>query len=341
MYIYDVKRLPFGKYKGNYKDLDIFDLVKLLNIPREEYDLFSLACTRTAGYGPALARHMSYINDINADSVLINNACASSLYALIDIIERNKKNSIVVAAESMSTANKIVTKDGDTVSSNIVDGFICGITKEKMLDQAIRLNKFTRNELDYYTYLMYDRAFKNKLKFKNIIKNNYLNYDQRIEEISFKKITDEVSINNSKLTKYSVSNLADGAGYIIVGLSKKSAIAEIIDYDISFSDPTETIYSAIKSIKKMLNKHKDVDFYEIHDGFANCGLELIKQCNIDINRLNIFGSSISIGHPIAVTGLRLIQHAVEVMQRMNANKVLVSTPSSGGVGITLILKKGM
>lgn len=341
MYIYNVKRLPFGKYKGSYSNLNVFDLVKLLNIPKKDYDLFSLACTRTAGLGPALARHMSYVNSINTDSILINNACASPLYALIDVVERNKKNSIIVAVESMSTASKIVTKDSNNISSNLIDGFICGITKEKMLDQAIRLNKFTRNELDYYTYLMYDRAFKNKLKFKNIIKNNYLNYDQRIEEISFKKITDEVSINNSKLTKYSVSNLADGAGYIIVGLSKKSAIAEIIDYDISFSDPTETIYSAIKSIKKMLNKHKDVDFYEIHDGFANCGLELIKQCNIDINRLNIFGSSISIGHPIAVTGLRLIQHAVEVMQRMNANKVLVSTPSSGGVGITLILKKGM
>lgn len=339
MYIYSVKRLPFGKYKGSYKSLDIFDLVKLLGVPKEDYDLFSLACTRTAGYGPALARHMSYINGINVDSILINNACASPLYALIDVVERNKKNSIIVAVESMSTASKIVTKDSNNISSNLIDGFICGITKEKMFDQAARLNYYNRSELDSYVYLMYRRAFENRLNFKNIIKNKYLDYDQRVEDVSLQNIVSEPNINDSGFTKYNVSNLADGAGYMILGRSRKNAVAKIIDYDISFSDPSEAVYSAFISVNKMITKHKDIDYFEIHDGFASCGLELIKRCDISINRLNILGSSISIGHPIAVTGLRLVQHALEIIERKVANKILVSVPSSGGVGITLIITK--
>lgn len=100
----------------------------------------------------------------------------------------------------------------------------------------------------------------------------------------------------------------------------------------------------------------DFDFYEIHEAFAAqvlCTLkawESTKYCKeklgrdtplgtIDMNRLNVTGSSIALGHPFAATGTRIVATLAKLLERKGSGRGFISICTAGGQGVTAILEK--
>lgn len=79
-------------------------------------------------------------------------------------------------------------------------------------------------------------------------------------------------------------------------------LAEILESTVVGVDPTKMGIGPAPAIKKLLQKSglsiKDIDLIEINEAFAAQTLACVKDLSIDINKLNIWGGAIAIGHPL-------------------------------------------
>lgn len=103
-------------------------------------------------------------------------------------------------------------------------------------------------------------------------------------------------------------------------------------------------------------KLQNFDFYEIHEAFAAqvlCTLEALKSkqyCKdrlgrskplgeIDLEKLNVNGSSLALGHPFAATGTRILATAAKLLEEKGSGRALISVCTAGGMGVTAILER--
>jgi acetyl-CoA C-acetyltransferase len=77
---------------------------------------------------------------------------------------------------------------------------------------------------------------------------------------------------------------------------------------------------------------------EINEAFASQILSIVKELNIDIDKLNINGGAIALGHPIGASGARCLTTLIHSMKRKNVEKGLVSLCVGGGMGLAMCIK---
>ena len=353
-YIYEYGRIPFQKYNTYYKDYTVLDLatyiLKKINIKNIKY--ISFGCTRMAGYGPAILQQLLNKNHLkHMFGFLINNACATGIYTLLDVYLKNIDHALSLCSESMTNANNILINN-ELISNNYIDGFLCPQYQKTMLDFAIQYNLiktkyqkkiYTKKELDKYTlneYIKHKNAYNDLYFQKSIIPFN----NNIFENISLSDINisyfEKAKILNNNLTNKTVCSLSDGAAYLKCGKNKSKAIVQIKDYMYINIEPKYTVLSSIVLMKKILKKYSLTvfDIIEFHDAFANMGLNFLDMFN-NIKNYNIYGSTISSRHPISVTGLRLISNAITSLISLDKTLALIITPSSIGHAIAIIIER--
>lgn len=101
---------------------------------------------------------------------------------------------------------------------------------------------------------------------------------------------------------------------------------------------------------------KDIDYFEIHEAFAGqvlattqclASAELCKKYlgldsavgDIPLDRVNIYGGSVSIGHPFGATGARIVTNAARILRNKQAKYVLISICAAGGLGMVTIVER--
>lgn len=115
------------------------------------------------------------------------------------------------------------------------------------------------------------------------------------------------------------------------------------------------VYAATRMLKKAGLTLQDFDFYEIHEAFAAQVLATLKIWNdaehmktfgfdhalgsIDLNKLNVKGSSLAAAHPFAATGGRIIATMAKLLHQKGSGRGFISVCAAGGQGITMILEK--
>ncbi len=115
-------------------------------------------------------------------------------------------------------------------------------------------------------------------------------------------------------------------------------------------------YAVPKMLKKAGLTLQDFDFYEIHEAFAAqvlCTLEAWKSekfCKeklgleealgeIDMEKLNVKGGSLALGHPFAATGGRIVTGLAKLLNEKGSGRGLISICTAGGMGVTAIIEK--
>ena len=97
---------------------------------------------------------------------------------------------------------------------------------------------------------------------------------------------------------------------------------------------------AIKeAVKKASWKLEDVDLFEINEAFAAQTIAVIRELNIDKNKVNINGGAIALGHPIGASGARILVSLIHQMKKLNKKKGCVSLCIGGGMGIALCIER--
>ncbi|MCH7958808.1 MAG: thiolase family protein [Candidatus Hydrogenedentes bacterium] len=144
------------------------------------------------------------------------------------------------------------------------------------------------------------------------------------------------------VTAGNASQLSDGASATLL-MSRERAEALGIKPKIAFRgfatagcEPDEMGIGPIYAVPKLLKRHgltvKDIDLWELNEAFAVQVLYCKEKLGIDIDKLNLNGGSISIGHPFGMTGSRMVGTLANQMQESGARYGVVTMCIGGGQG---------
>jgi acetyl-CoA C-acetyltransferase len=86
-------------------------------------------------------------------------------------------------------------------------------------------------------------------------------------------------------------------------------------------------------------KVEDLDIIEANEAFATQAIYVNQQMNWDINKVNMNGGAIALGHPIGASGARILVTLIHQMQKINAKKGLATLCIGGGMGIAMCIEK--
>ena len=101
---------------------------------------------------------------------------------------------------------------------------------------------------------------------------------------------------------------------------------------------TGPIPSSLKALQRAGLRKEDIDLWEISEAFASMTLTTVKELNLDLEKVNVNGGGISIGHPLGASGARMILSLVHELRRRNLEYGLVTMCIGVGQGIATIVK---
>lgn len=150
------------------------------------------------------------------------------------------------------------------------------------------------------------------------------------------------------VTAGNASGLNDAASAVVMMTREKAnelgikPMGKMISWANGGLDPAYMGLGPIPAIRKALKKANmtldQIDLIELNEAFSSQSLACIRELKIDMNKCNVFGGGISLGHPIGCTGARLVTTALYQMKRLGLRYGLVSMCIGGGQGLAAIIE---
>jgi acetyl-CoA C-acetyltransferase len=97
--------------------------------------------------------------------------------------------------------------------------------------------------------------------------------------------------------------------------------------------------AAQKALKQAGMSVKDIDLFEINEAFAAVVLKAVRALEIDMDKVNVNGGSIAMGHPLGATGSIILGTALDELERTNKSTALISLCVGAGMGIATIIER--
>jgi acetyl-CoA acyltransferase len=101
------------------------------------------------------------------------------------------------------------------------------------------------------------------------------------------------------------------------------------------------VFAIPKALKLAGLKLEEIDLIELNEAFAAQALSVIKELNLDLERLNVNGGAIALGHPLGCTGAKLTATLLYEMKRRKARYGMVTMCVGGGMGAAGIFENLM
>jgi acetyl-CoA acyltransferase len=154
---------------------------------------------------------------------------------------------------------------------------------------------------------------------------------------------------NGTVTAGNSSQLSDGASVTLVMSEEKALeqglkpLAYFRGFTTMGCEPDEMGIGPVFSVPKLLNSHNmsvdDIDLWELNEAFAVQVAYCRDQLGISMDKLNVNGGSISIGHPFGMTGSRQVGHIVRELQNQDKQFGLVTMCVGGGMGASGLFER--
>jgi acetyl-CoA C-acetyltransferase len=153
---------------------------------------------------------------------------------------------------------------------------------------------------------------------------------------------------NGTITAGSSSQISDGAAAVIVMSEKKAAelgltvLAEILAHGMVAGPDASLVAQPARAIKKAAEKISldpaSFDLYEMNEAFASVALVSMDQLGIDDSKVNVNGGAIALGHPIGMSGARIVLHLANELKRRGGGTGAAALCGGGGQGDALIIR---
>jgi acetyl-CoA C-acetyltransferase len=145
------------------------------------------------------------------------------------------------------------------------------------------------------------------------------------------------------------SGIVDGAALVLVGSEQAGRElglrprARIVATATSGADPTIMLTGPTPATRKVLKTAgltvDDIDVFELNEAFAAVVLKYAKDLNIPMDKLNVNGGAIAMGHPLGATGAMIFGTMVDELERRDARRALVTLCIGGGMGLATIIER--
>lgn len=156
-------------------------------------------------------------------------------------------------------------------------------------------------------------------------------------------------IKDGTVTAGNASGINDGAAAFVVMSAEKAqelglkVMAKIVSYGSKGLDPAIMGYGPFHATKKALEKAnmevKDLDLIEANEAFAAQSLAVAKDLEFDMEKVNVNGGAIALGHPVGASGARILVTLLHEMEKRDAKKGLATLCIGGGMGTALIVER--
>ena len=328
------------------------------------------APARQAGIGAGIP--------VSAGAVTVNKVCGSGLkavmYAANDI--RCDEYDIAVAGgmESMSNAPYALTQartgyrmgNGKMIDVMVHDGLWDPYGDKHMgtcAEMCVSKYQFTREQQDEFSRESYRRAqdavrtgkFKKEIavvevpskKGSAVIIDDEEPFSAPLEKMgtlkpAFQKEGGSVTAGNS-------SKINDGAAALIVtsaDFAKKNRwkpMARIVAQATSAQEPEWFTTAPAKSIAIALKRAnmtiKDIDLFEVNEAFAAVALAAMEDAKIPLEKMNVNGGAVALGHPIGASGARILVTLLYALEERGLKRGLAAICIGGGEAAAMIVER--
>lgn len=330
------------------------------------------------GQGQAPARQAALFAGLpnRVECMTINKMCGSGLKAVMlaqqAILAGDADIIIAGGQESMTNTPYILPKarngyrlgHGDILDMIVLDGLWDVYNQIHMgscAEVCAKEFKFSREELDEFAINSYKRAINATLtgRFKDEIipvkvlgkkGETIVDKDEEPERVIFEKIPSlkPVFEKDGVVTAANASSINDGAAALLVMSEDKAKelgfkpLVEIVAQASAAKAPIDFTTAPADAIKKVLDrvnmKVDDIDLYEINEAFAVVSLAVNRLLNLSMDKVNVNGGAVALGHPIGASGARILTTLIYEMKKRNVEYGLASLCIGGGEASALIVK---
>ncbi len=367
------KRSPFTfARKGEMANIRPEDILsqtinQLLNeiqINKNDIEDIITGCAYPEGaQGNNIAKIVSFMTDMpeHVAGMTVNRWCGSSMQAIHDATGAIAINSgdvfLCCGVESMTfipmngltyDPHPQLSKDNPNVYMSM------GITAENVA------KKFDISRKEQQDFAISSHYKANLARESNMFENEIvsitnndetINKDGGIRPYTSHEILDGLKLafdENGTVTAGTASPLTDGASAVIVceeEYAKKNnlnILARIKSTAVVGCPPELMGLGPINASKKALKRANlsisDIDIVELNEAFASQSLACIKELKMDINKVNIHGGAIALGHPLGATGARITGKVATLLQNKNKKYGLATQCIGLGQGIATVLE---
>jgi acetyl-CoA acyltransferase len=154
---------------------------------------------------------------------------------------------------------------------------------------------------------------------------------------------------DGKITAGNASQISDGAAAVLLMSAEKAKAlgltprARIVDQTTVGCDPVKMLEGPIPATRKILERNSmqigDIDLIEINEAFAPVVAAWRRELNPDMDRVNVNGGAMALGHPLGSTGARLITTLLHELERSDKEVGFVTMCCGGGLGTATLIQR--
>jgi acetyl-CoA C-acetyltransferase len=331
-----------------------------------------------SGQNPARQAALNGGLSDNVAAMTINKVCGSGLKAVMLAAQGIATGDIEIAVaggmESMSNAPYLVPRireglrmgNGTLVDSMINDGLWCAFENCHMGNSGEVVAEHysvPRADQDKYAAESHRKAahatregwFKDEILPISIPqkKGNPLVVDR--DEAIREDTTAEVLAGlkpafkkDGTVTAGNAPGVNDGAAAVVVASADraralgKTPLARIAGQATSGLAPKFVLMTPVESVRKVAEKVgwklADVDLFEINEAFSVQAIAVVRELGIDLDRVNVHGGAVAMGHPIGASGARVLTTLLYALKRRNLKRGIASLCLGGGNGVALAVE---
>jgi acetyl-CoA C-acetyltransferase len=345
----------------------------------QDIDECIMGCVLPAGLGQNPARQAALRGGLadTVSALTINMVCGSGLRAVAlaaqSIAQGNADIVVAGGMESMSNAPYLLPAarkgmrmgDSAAVDSMIRDGLWCacedfhmGETAELVADK----HGFTREQQDQYALDSHRKAasawssgrFDAEIipvevpgkKSSTVTRDETVRDDATLEALAALK---PAFRKNGTVTAGNAPGVNDAAAAVVVMSADKARalnlapLATIRAQATSGIAPRWVMLAPVIGVRRVLERAgwalSDVDLFELNEAFAVQALGVTKELGLSLDRVNVNGGAVAIGHPIGASGARILVTLLHEMQRRDAHKGIAALCLGGGNSVAMALER--
>lgn len=338
-------------------------------------DFVILGQARQAGAGPNTARQATIFSGFpnTVPALTVNQACASGMTAIFAACEKiasgRAHNIWAGGVESMSNTPYLLTEarwgkklgHSELVDAMYKDGLFCPMAQMIMGETVQNFiadeQNISRADQDAFALSSQQKAaiawkagdFKDETfaiaaegKAPGLARDEHMREDSSLESLA--KLPGVFAKDGQgSITAGNSSGIVDGAAFVHVSDQRHpTALVEILDFETVALDPEHMGLGPIPATQALLKRQgltvSDIEAFEFNEAFAAQVLASARTLQVPMEKINMRGGAIAIGHPIGASGARITVTLAHILKSKPGALGLATLCVSGGLGAAILIR---